>query len=363
MEAPGVPGLTLSCCGIYRVRVNGGGPLAYLPKPPAGSLVAPVDKIAPWRGLEELASWLRLPSEKVLVNPLSWPLLTPAVSPGSRGGPRCITLAGYTLTPPPLTPLRGTPLVSCSTPTPGTPVEAVELAGFRVRGPWRRAGLQVFYLGDCRAYASREWLVAMEPCQLEVETGIYDYEAQILYAGVLHGGRIGAQGSLGPFQALSIGSGEDGFLAIASPEGVRVEFEPGKLVVEARGPLRLAPGGGLTAARLLAETLVDWAPVPGGRRGYGNLRSSQGVVFLSDAGEGWMEVSYYNPSRDPGMAEARLPAPGERLVARGPLGETSIPLEGDLARIPLAPGSLGYARINLSRKRLLLAMRMRSRGR
>jgi len=356
LEVEGLDSFDWSCCS-YTVRVNGGGPLAWLPVEPPESYVAPAEAIAPWRGLEALAEWLGAPREAALVNPLSWPLYTPVVlDPGEGGPPGCRETGSGAVALPPLTPLRASRLGKCS-PAGGDAVEGVRLGSFTLRGRWRRSG-PLYHGGPCGAVAGPSGATVPGECMLEVESRAYDYTVEALYAGLVVGRHAGPRARLGPFQALAVGNPEAGFLALASPAGVEVELAPGRVLVASRGPLRAAPGGGLVAARLLQEALVAWEPVeaPAGR-GFGNLRASAGASFVYAAGEARLDLALYNPLPEPGVLEARLPIVGRRVSMVTPLGGFEVPLEGDLARVPLGGGVLGCARVELVKKKLLFRLR------
>ncbi len=358
----GAPPMTWSCCGIYKVTINGGGPISWLPEPPPATFTAPPpEPLRPWRGLEELARWLDIGGERVIVNPLSWQPLTPMVS-GDNLAPPCSHLSGLNVSTAFIPPLRGAvPSRSCGEARLAGRVEA-RLGRFRLGGPWRRAHGSLAYLGECTAFLSPGGLVALDPCSLEVETGIYDYSVEPLYSAVTVGYHAGARFEAGPFNALAVGSPEASWISLASPKGVTIEARPGRILVHSEGPLRASIGRGPTAARLLVESAVEWRQIEASRRGFGNMRASRGAVYLYEAGPGEMRLALFNPEREPGMLEVRLPAPRGEARSRTPLGETVIPLEGDLARYPLAPGLLGTLHIRLSGKTLLMRLR-RIRGR
>jgi len=355
VELEGVDPMDWSCCS-YTVRVNGGGPIAWLPREPPDAYVAPVERIEPWDGLRVLAEWLETPLEAAIVNPLSWPLYTPIVLGSPEGPPGCRDTATGPVALPPLTPLRPARVTRCS-PAGGGRVDSIDLAGFEVEGAWRRAG-SLYHGGPCGAAAGPSGITVPGACELEVKTRVYDYGVDVLYAGLVVSMRAGPRAVLGPFQAIAVGNPEAGYLALASPEGLEVELSPGRLVARSRGPIRAAPGRGLVAARLLQEALVSWRPVaaPEGR-GFGNLRASTGASYVYGAGEARLDLALYNPLPEPGMLEARLPADGKAVAQVTPHGRFEVPLEGDLARIPLGGGVVGCARVELVKKRLLFRLR------
>ncbi|MEB3851564.1 MAG: hypothetical protein LRS49_03130 [Desulfurococcales archaeon] len=118
---------------------------------------------------------------------------------------------------------------------------------------------------------------------------------------------------------------------------VRLRVEGGSMLLEAAGePIIAGPGGPLRAAAAAVESLVDpahrWP-----RRGLGHARCG-GCVGLAWPGEGGLAFTLWSPG-GPGVFEARLRVVAEpRARVFDALGESWVPVEAGLVRVPLPRG-------------------------
>jgi len=359
LETGMTSGLTWTCCSTYRVAVDGGGLAAERPLDPEP--YAPgLGRIAPWGGVEELASWMGVDTVEAFISPLAWPNLAAIITRG-RGPRDCTTIGGYSVSSTILTPLRPTPpAADCRDPGPRTEPPG-RVGPFRLPAPHRsyRAGTAVLLdYGSCIGAAARGTLSLVGDCQLELGTPYLEYRLGVL-AGA---GFYELRGRSVRVEANALWIGLEGFVAVASREGFRLEAAPGRVVVGVQGTLRVGAGQSLTAYRLLLEDAVDWRVVRVPGRGLGHARAAGAVGLLAGAGEGWIGYSVVNPGSGPGVFEARLPFRGEEARVRGPLGEVVVPVEGDLVRVPAPAGYVGSVRVGLAAKKLWLLRLSGRRG-
>jgi len=359
LETGQTNGLTWTCCSTYRVSVDGGGLAAEHPLDPEPHAPG-LQPIAPWGGIEELTAWMGVDTVEAFVNPLAWPNLSAIITRG-RGPRGCVRIGDYTVSGTILTPLRPTrPETDCR--DPGPPAGPAEKMGpFRLPRPSRsyRAGETVIVDYDgCMGVVARGTLTLIGDCQLELETPYLEYRLGVL-AGA---GFYEERGRRARLEAHALWIGLEKYVAIASRWGLQLEAEPGRLLVESRGTLRLGVGQSLIAYRLLVEDAVDWSIVRAPGRGLGHARASGTVGLLAGAGRGWIEYAVLNPGSGPGVFEARLPFRGEEARIRGPLGEVGVPVEGDLVRVPAPLGYVGSVRVGLAAKKLWLLRLSGRRG-
>ncbi len=368
LEASGVPSVTWTCHGDYEVRINGGGLLAENPvPPPLDYYTEPLPAIAPWGSLATLNDVLGEDLEEpVIVNPLSWDPLTPVALKGSiEGPPGCVTDGANSYYWGRLDPLRAVKTAKCARLRAKKTPEPVRLGHLSLATTGESYGannLEVARTGNCIIARAGSAITVQGDCRLTFETSLWEYRVGILYPSCYHTIRIaGERRVIGPVPALVVGLSSH--VAMASRRGVKAVIEPGLVEVEVRGSLRLALAGEAGAYRLFLEDLVDWSTVRAPRRGYGNSRSSYGVIVLVGAGPGEMRFSLSNPLPEAGMAEVRLPYLGEEAVLYGPYGVEEMPVSMDLVRVPLPPGFHGCLSVRLSGEKKLLRMIRRFRGR
>lgn len=362
LQARGLPGLDWSCCGIYRVRVNGGGLEAELAaEPDTGYYREPVQGFDPWSALEELGEWLGVELAERIVNPFSWNPLTPAILRGlDMGPPGCIYDADWDVSlafklPPPM---RASRIVKCSRSRRGE-TTSIDVNGFHidVRAHRMAGGVYGLEHGDCHGYFHQGALYLEGECALELKTPYYDHKVTILYPGSLYTTRImGSPHTIGPVPAVSVGLWRS--ISLASRHGLTITIGKGRVGVDVRGSLRIAASGPKATYRLLLEDLLDWRPIKAPEDGYGNTRSSgSAFTFTGWVGDS-MVFSAYNPSPEPGVVDVRLPMNGSECLIDGPLGSDRIPVDGDFLRVPVPAGFIGLAYIRLRKSRLLDRIRM-----
>ncbi|MCE4620337.1 MAG: hypothetical protein F7C33_04860 [Desulfurococcales archaeon] len=367
LEAGGVPSVTWTCHGDYEIRINGGGLLAENPVPPLlDYYTEPLPTIAPWGSLQTLNDTLGEDLEEpVIVNPLSWDPLAPVTLKDTVvGPPGCVTDGANSYYWGRLDPLRAVKTARCARLRAKSALEQVKLGhlSLAITGESYRANdLEVVKTGNCTIVRAGSALTVQGECKVTFETNLWEYNIGILYPSCYHTIRaVGKKRVIGPVPALIVGL--NSHVAMASRRGVRAVIEPGLVQVEVRGSLRIALAGAAGAYRLFLEDLVDWAMVKAPKRGYGNTRSSYGVIVLVGASPGEIRFSLSNPLDEAGMAEVRLPYLGEKAVLYGPYGVEEIPVSMDLVRVPLPPGFHGCLSVRLSGEKKLLRMIRRFRG-
>ncbi len=353
-------GLDWTCCGLYAVRVNGGGLESEEPVPPARSVTASLGTISPWSGLEALGEWMGGSLQEALTSPLAWPNVSPLMINGDNGPPGCLRYEEHALIPPSTLPsLRPVRPTRCQRPVPGQEGET-RLGPFRLSIRGRRASRGVYVLGgECEGVVWRDMLRLQGACTVRIASPFYDYALEALYPGVYRYSHVRG-GFQGEYHAVSIGLSSR--LALASRTGFGLRISPGLLEVEVRGSLVAGIGGPLAAYRILLEDLVEWRTVASPRHGYGNARCSRCGFAVVDAGEGFLVFTVSNPLREAGVLEMRLPFTGTGVRVSGPFGETRIPVEVDIFRVPVAEGFTGYGIVSMGGKKLLSMMRSRFRS-
>ena len=368
LGAEGIPNITWTCYGNYEVKINGGGLLAENPiPPPLDYYTNPLPAITPWESLSPLNETLEEDVEKpVIVNPLSWDPLAPVILEGGGvGPPGCVTDEANSYYWGRLDPLRAVRIVECARLRFKKTPEQVRLGhlNLAMTGESLRANnLEIVRAGDCIIARAGSALTVRGECKLRFETDLWEYKVGILYPSCYNSIRIaGERRVIGPVPALTVGL--NSHVSMASRRGVKAVIEPGLVEVEVRGSLRLTLAGEAGAYRLFLEDLVNWALVEAPRRGYGNSRSSYGVIVLVGAGPGELHFSLSNPLHEAGMAEVRLPYLGEEAVLHGPYGTERLPVNMDLVRVPLPPGFHGCLSVRLSREKKLLRIIRRFRDR
>lgn len=350
VDLPGYPGLNWTCCGIYTVKVNGGGLESEAPvEPDTRYYNDPLPGFDPWRGLEKLASQLSSEAVEAYVNPLSWNPYTPIkLGRIEEGPPGCIydqdeDVALADSAPPSL---RASSATSCRRVRHGSAVEP-RLGAFKVNTKGYEAGRGVYYVeaGECSGYILGGSLLAEGGCSLTIESPYYDYNVSIMYPGARYTVRVAGGGAvIGPVPAAAIGLWES--IAVASRNGVTIEVKPGRLTVSSQGTLRATVGGYKAAYRVFVEDLLEWRVIRSPRTGYGNARGTASLILAGYEGDRLL-FSIYNPDYEQGTVDVRLPYPGGECRVEGPLGETTIPVDGDLVRIPVPAGFLGTVAVTL----------------
>ncbi|MCE4602356.1 MAG: hypothetical protein F7B18_04150 [Desulfurococcales archaeon] len=356
MEHSGVEGLNWECCGLYMVRVNGGGIRAEEPVPPSRSVTAPLNWLDPWR------CPLDVPGDRVegvIVNPLGWRPLTPRLG---VQGTSCIEAGGIKVGLLHLEPLgMGSPS-KCITARPEGRVDSFRMGHHRVWHDgriWSHGTVSIIVGPSGIVAGSRGSLISEPGGGLAVDLGFYDYDVYILYPlhyrlldRVRRGDRI-------EVEALSIHlKGPGGGLGLSSPWGLKATLYPGRVEVEAKN-LALITGSESLAYRALLEQVVSWRPVKAPSGGLGHLRPGPGAPLLLDSCGNELVFLVQNPSLRDGIFEARIRAPVSRVVVESPLGSIEVPAPGGLFRVPAPRGYVGIARVRLGRG---LLVRLRKSG-
>jgi hypothetical protein len=341
LGAPAVAGL----CGIHSwptggpatlvwgkatLPLSGGGPPAVLGAPPRLNIRP---GYRPYRGEGSYSA-----------NPLLHRRRTPGFS--TRPFPGCVEAPreGLYVGVPRLEPLEAREPGACRAASwrPGGPIR---LAGHMILEPSRcleaqtpwRAGLRYCSSGGVEAVeAEGHMLILGGPVVLERRCS--DYFARILHPG----GYVWAYAG-GSWEATApaiVLECPEGSIYAASPGGVTVGLEAGRIRVEAARPgtpVALGSGGPLRGAAAVLEALVDpgtrWAsPTPGHARCGGCI----GLAWVSGR-ELWAYA--WAPAGSPGILEVRLRRPSrERVIVVDALGEDWVPVERGLFRVPLAAG-------------------------
>lgn len=344
IEYEGLAGLDWECCGLYTIRVNGGGLRAEEPLEPTRSLKAPLGRFEPWRcPLEYPARGVG----KVLVNPLGWRPVAPRI--GVRGT-TCIEAGGIEVGLIQLEPLAtGLPSRCVRARSEG----AVELLGLgphrlEFRGRLWSYGVMRVVEGTSGLAAESRGAAALDAGDgVSIRLGFYDYEAYLLYP--LHYrlvGRVRA-GDRIEVEALSIYvRGPGGGLGLSSINGLKATMAPGRIEVEG-GSLTVTLGSETIAYRALIEHAVEWRPLEAPEDGLGHVRVGPGAPVLVDACGREMVFLLQNPSLRDGVFEARIRAPVRRIEVSSPLGSLEVPAPGGLFRVPMPRGYVGVARVTL----------------
>jgi len=311
----------------------------------------------PRRNVRPRAVTLPRGSGRYAVNPLLTQRRLPL--PGVEPFPGCIGS--------PWGPL-GTPLLE--------PLEAREPSPCLERS-WRSsdppgigAGLEDF--GECveavtpwgsrlklcdRVVASGAHLVSLDGRRLTVRTPCLDYIARILHPGGPVEVYIG--GASLEIAAASLECPGFRFYA-ASPWGVRLSVEAGRVSVgspEGR-PYALGEGGVLEAARALFELAAPPdTRLPRGELGHARCSNCVGSSML----EGHRLLLYaWAPTRQAGVLEVRLRVPAkERAAVVDAAGESWVPIERGLFRVPLPPGWHALVIVDIEEGRLWERLRLR----
>ncbi len=173
---------------------------------------------------------------------------------------------------------------------------------------------------------------------LALRTGCADYVLSALHPGgpvtVYAWGHSEVEGV-----AFTIACSE-GELFAASPWGLRLRLAPGSIRLETLGgPIALGPGGPLKAARSIFEA---WMPadyrLAEGELGHARCANCAGSAVYDPVGrELWLYA--WTPTGEAGILEVRLRKPSEaRALVIDAHGESWVPIERGLFRVPLPPG-------------------------
>jgi hypothetical protein len=206
--------------------------------------------------------------------------------------------------------------------------------------------------------ASWAHLVSLEGRRLAVRTPCLDYVARILHPG----GPVEVYINGASLHTTAVSLECPGFKFYASsPWSIALEIEPGRVAVESPEgrPYAIGEGGVLDAARALFELAVPPdSRIPRGDLGHARCSNCVGSSLL----EGRRLLLYaWTPTRQAGVLEVRLHVPSrERALVVDAAGESWVPVERGLFRVPLPPGWHALVIVDIEEGRLW--ERLRARG-
>ncbi len=360
VESGGFPGLDWECCGIYTIKVNGGGSASEEPVEPPRRVIAPLEDLDPWKCSVGLGDTVR-----GYLNPLGWRPILPA--PGVSFS-TCISVSETPVGVPRLEPLSMEPQA------PGA--KCVE--GRRIDGKPPRIGLtRVLFQGEGRTYGTLEaviggdgWIVADSrqaarvsgSSGLDLELDFYDYQVYVLYP--LHY-RLLTRIRKGDREEVTAHSivvkGPRGSIGLSSPQGVKAVLEPGRITIEEPRDLAIVSGSETLSYRALLEQTLHWKPVDAPPGGLGHIRPGPGAPLVVEACGRRVTILLQNPSLVDGVFEARLRVPVSKFTLQSPLGVMEQPAPGGLVRVPMPRGYIGVVTVEIE-PGMLARLRMRRGG-
>jgi hypothetical protein len=200
-------------------------------------------------------------------------------------------------------------------------------------------------------------LASLEGRKVAVRTPCLDYAVRILHPG----GPIEVYASKASLNVAAVALECPGFrLYASSPWGVALTIEPGRVAVESPSdrPYAVGEGGVLDAARALFELAAPPdSRSPRGSLGHARCSNCVGSSLL----EGRRLLLYtWTPTREAGLLEVRLHVPvREKAVVIDATGESWVPVERGLFRVPLPPGWHTLVIIDIEEERIWERLRLR----
>ncbi|MFN4045727.1 MAG: hypothetical protein ACK4H7_00095 [Acidilobaceae archaeon] len=351
IEIPGAPRLTWDHLGVYEVKVNGGGLIASTPLEPFKSIVFTVKRLNLEALLESLREYYGEGVEG-LFNPLGWRLSSPLIVEGGSGPPPCYNVGGYSIFTPNIEPLHSKSSAKCGSLTLSRGLARIAFGPFSVElegSSGFSGGLTVFQgRGFVAAYSQGALtLVGDGPVELEFKHVYYDYSISYLGALTFQDIRIEGNEAI-ESNAVSV-KGPRGSIAIASPGGLRVEAEKGRLKVYSKGELSASNGGELEAFKLLLERSVDWTIGPALEKPVGHVRSYRAFPALLRAEDGKLVMSIVNPTNSEGITEIRLYSPVKSVKLVTTREELEMPPARGLATVAVPRGYCASLEIELGK--------------
>ena len=301
-------------------------------------------------------------------NPFSWRTLSPQLVEGEEGTAGCVRLRDSIALPPGIEAGEARGVQGCLSYERGARVEGpLALGPFKVslpgHGGFVRLGLQrvaATSLYEASASGNSLSVKPFGPLELAVDTGTLNFRVSLLYINVFEEAVRGSSGEV-EGNAVAVKTPLGG-LAVASPEPLRLKVAPGRIVLEASGPVKLSLGGELEAFRLLAESLYDWAPLPlePGKRvpGYWSVSSAAAVTVMSPRE---LAVKVVNPTRNPGLLSVQPPFRPRAASLETPLGGEELVASHEV-RVPAPPCFCGTLTLRGSIFERLAARRLARRG-
>ncbi|MGC9209659.1 MAG: hypothetical protein ACP5FT_00065 [Acidilobus sp.] len=325
--------ITWTCCRLYEVKVQGGGPMAEVPAEPTRKVAS---SIGPYQAGLKVDALL---SPGNPFNPLSWepiafqPLMT-------RG--LCVTLDDQTLClpkAPPWSPALGD--VEILRPT-RTGLGRLELGFLRTQDEG-----QVYSLGrGLRAWVGDAASAVITPSSatillkgaLTFVTNLFDISSSVLYPLKFIDLRL-RPGDKASVNAITLRGPRA--VSIVSPEPFDLEVGEGRLTLTGSGPLFLVDGGEVLAFRVLLESIIRWAGTAA--RPLGRVQPGPASIIVDsadvDGGEPEVKMLVLNPTSLEGQPEIHLNFAISSARVVSPLGSYDLP--GDrrgLLRIPAPSG-------------------------
>ncbi|MGC9072336.1 MAG: hypothetical protein ACP5HK_06575, partial [Acidilobus sp.] len=244
-EIKGPLRITWRCCGIYEVKVSGGGLIAERPSEPTKVIASSFDHYRAGLGSESILT----PGPPF--NPLSWEPITfqPRETPG-----RCVELRGEVLCLPialPWSPSRGD--VELLRPSLiGRGPLVLGLLRSQEEGDLYSLGygLRAWSGSDATAILTPDAATIVLTDELKLRTGLYDMDSSILYPLMFIRVRLRPGDKV---EANAITLRGPRATSIISPRPLEVEVQEGRLRLRSDGSVFLVNGGEVLAFRALIE--------------------------------------------------------------------------------------------------------------
>lgn len=306
LEIEGAPQLTWSYAGIYEVRVNGGGLISTIPKPPRSFLFS-VKRL-------NIREVVRSGAPAVLggdvvegfINPLGWrPRMAVLVDEAPPG--RCIAVDERIVSLPDLEPLHVGEPMRCG---------AVALSSDEMKmsmGPFSLslAG-RVGRAHGIAAIASERFIAAATSSGLSV---VSEDLVRLMIKHPYRDFRVAHLSVLSFFDRWSsseelssnvvVVSGPSGSIALSSPSGISVRVGAGSMEVEGR-EIFVSLGGEQEGFKNLMEAITLWRPATVGSRPLGHARIFSSIAFLALLSADRAVFYAQNPFNSDGLVEIRI---------------------------------------------------------
>ncbi len=365
---PALGGKTLACCGEKYVNQEGlYTESTYNPILEVPTTLTSIDTsfLAKTPILFTELS-LQCKNSNMIVNPLSWPLITPIIT-SQLECRTCLNIGDSSILPPGLGSLQGYKIIgshpSIRKEHKELEVKLGEAYKLHLKGELyssRSLGLNILENEDL-VIAESSGSIAVKSKNkkgmLTIITNFYETPISILYPYRFH--QVIVTEDTLVSNAISLGF-SNMKLAIGSKHPITLSVRPGRIEIEFYKTLRISSGGELVALRASIEDAVIYQPIEYCEDGLAHMRATNSVAIMHNISvdNKTLSITAYSPVTD-GILELRIRAPVSHATIYDCRIQESILFRKELGRIPLPWGSwyevsvkLKKALFGLSRKKL-----------